>query len=167
LPLIYEKLSKLFSRLNLLFAGAGAFILFAITAFVFFEVMSRALLGTSRLWVIEVSEYSLFFLTFMGAPYLLEKNRHVVIDLVLNELAQRSKLNVSLFNGVLGALICVVLTYAGVEVVLDQFDTGVREATVMAPQKYWITAVFPIGMALMSFQFIDKIIRIISSGKIS
>lgn len=167
MPLFYEKISKGFSRLNLVFASAGAFILFAITTFVFLEVVSRALLGSSQLWVIEVSEYSLLFMTFMGAPYLLEKNRHVVIDLVINELGHLQKIIVSLFISLLGVLMCVVLMYAGAEVVLDQFDTGVRESTVMAPQKYWITAVFPIGMALMAFQFIDKIVRILSSGKVS
>jgi hypothetical protein len=52
-----------------------------------FEVTIRWLGGASQLWVIEVSEYALLFITFLGAPYLLAKNLHVVMDLVYDSLA--------------------------------------------------------------------------------
>ena len=75
-----------FSRINLICAITGAALLFGIAAIVCFEVLGRALGASSQLWVIEVSEYALLFITFLGAPYLLELNRHVIIDLLINGL---------------------------------------------------------------------------------
>ena len=73
---------RVFSRVNLACAIIGASLLFLIAAIICAEVVIRALGGASRLWVIEVSEYALLFITFLGAPYLLEKNAHVVLDLL-------------------------------------------------------------------------------------
>ena len=90
--------------------------------------------------MIESSEYALLFITFLGAPYLLEKNRHVVLDLMVNNLRGRRKKISRLVNALVGLVVCAFLTIVGVHVVLDQFSIGVREVTVMSPQSWWITA---------------------------
>ena len=154
-----DRIRRFFSWLNLGCAIVGASLLFFIAAIICFEVLARALGGSSRLWVIEVSEYSLLFITFLGAPYLLEKNMHVVLDLVYDSFSRRPRILVQLFNSGIGLLVCVVLTIVGVQVVLDQLATGTREVTVMRPLSWWITASLPIGSGLMSFQFLDKFIR--------
>lgn len=77
----FVKLSYFFSRLNLYCAILGAGLLFFIATIICIEVSGRALGAPSRLWVLETSEYSLLYISFLGAPYLLEKkhacsNRH-------------------------------------------------------------------------------------------
>nr|WP_276562372.1 TRAP transporter small permease [Hoeflea prorocentri] len=133
--------------------------MFFIAAIICFEVVGRALGGSSRLWVIETSEYALLFITFLGAPYLLEKNMHVVLDLLYNSFTGRRKIFVQLFNAAIGFVACAVLTIVGFQVVVEQFDVGVREVTVMRPYSWWITSALPIGAALMTVQFLDQIIR--------
>jgi TRAP-type C4-dicarboxylate transport system permease small subunit len=123
----------------------------------------RAITGTSQLWVIEVSEYSLLYITFLGAPYLLEQNRHVMLDLLYNSLSGLRRRLAALVNAVLGLALCVVLTVVGILVVLDQIDSGVRETTVMAPHSFWLTLALPLGMALMSFQFLDQAVRAVTN----
>lgn len=162
---IYDKATRLFSRINLICAIAGAAILTSVTAFVFFEVVSRATLGTSRLWVIEVSEYSLLFITFLGAPYLLEKNMHVTLDILHDHLGRRSKLLATLFNAAIGTTACLIMTVVGARVVLDQIETGVRVTSVMAPQSFWITAALPLGMGLMAFQFLRQGVDALHDGR--
>lgn len=152
-------LRRIFSRLNLISAIIGASLLFFVASIICFEVTVRALGGASRLWVIETSEYALLFITFLGAPYLLEKNRHVVLDLIYNSLHGRRRLAVQVLNCLIGFVVCALLTFVGVEVVLDQFHTGIREVTVMRPLSWWITAALPIGTGLMSVQFLDQIVR--------
>ncbi len=156
-----DPVRKIFSRLNLICAIAGAALLFAIATIVCVEVLGRALGAPSRLWVIEVSEYALLFVTFLGAPYLLEKNRHVVLDLVLNSLTGRRQMFAQLLNAAIGLFVCAVLTVVGVQVVIEQFAVGVREVTVMRPLSWWITAAMPLGTGLMAVQFVDAMIRTI------
>ena len=154
-----DRARRLFSLVNLACAILGAALLFGIATIVCFEVLGRALGAPSRLWVIEVSEYALLFITFLGAPYLLEKNRHVVLDLVLNSLSAGPFRVARAFNATVGLLLCLVLTWIGIDVVLDQFVTGTREVTVMRPQSWWITAAMPLGTGLMGLQFLDQVIR--------
>ncbi|MFV0243808.1 MAG: TRAP transporter small permease [Qingshengfaniella sp.] len=149
----YYRLVQLFSRINLICAIAGTAILSFVGAIIFIEVISRKMFGSSRLWVIEISEYSLLFITLLGAPYLLEKNRHVMLDLLYNRFLGTSRLLAVLFNSTLGMAICLIMTVAGIGVVIDQIQSGVRETTVLAPQRFWITAAVPIGMFLMAFEF--------------
>ena len=152
-------LNSVFSRINLVCAGLGAALLFFIATIICFEVVIRAFGGASRLWVIEVSEYSLLFITFLGAPYLLEKNKHVVLDLIYTRLSDRKLMLVQLLNSSIGFLVCAMLTIVGLQVVVEQFTVGVREVTVMRPQSWWITAALPLGMFLMSAQFLFHILR--------
>ncbi len=151
-----EVLRRLFSRLNLACAILGAALLFFIAVIICFEVAGRAMGGASRLWVIEVSEYALLFITFLGAPYLLEKNRHVVLDLLYNSFTGRSRLVLQGINAAIGLFVCAVLTIVGVQVVLEQLEIGVREVTVMRPLSWWITAALPLGTGLMAVQFLDQ-----------
>lgn len=148
-----------FSRINLICAIIGAALLFGIAAIVCFEVAGRALGAPSRLWVIEVSEYALLFITFLGAPYLLEKNRHVVMDLLINGMSAPKRQVMQFVNALIGLLVCLVLIYVGLQVVLDQLELGTREVTVMRPQSWWITAAMPLGTTLMAVQFLDALIR--------
>lgn len=159
MPQFYEAIARVFSRINLACAILGAAILFFVGAIIFWEVASRAIFDESRLWVIEVSEYSLLFITFLGAPYLLEKNMHVVLDLVYDSLRQPFRRIATVLNAVIGLAICVILAVVGVGVVIDQFEVGVRQVTVLRPQSWWITAALPFGMFLMAFQFLDKGLR--------
>ena len=153
------QLRRVFSRLNLVCAVIGAVLLSMIAAIICFEVLIRWLGGSSQLWVIEVSEYALLFITVLGAPYLLEKNLHVVMDLVYDSLSGRWRLILQLMNATIGFVLCAVLTVVGLSVVIEQYELGVRLVTVMRPHSWWITAALPVGMALMTIQFLDQIIR--------
>ena len=155
------RLRRVFSLLNLYCAVLAAALLFMVAAIICFEVTLRWLGGQSQLWVIEVSEYTLLFITFLGAPYLLEKNMHVVMDLVYDKLPTAARQVVGLFNATIGLALCLVLTIVGVSVVIEQFELGVRQVTVMRPKSWWITAALPIGMGLMAVQFLDQIIRVL------
>lgn len=152
-------LRTFFGRVNLLCAVIGAALLFGMAAIVCVEVLGRALGAPSRLWVIEASEYALLFITFLGAPYLLQLKSHVVMDLLVTNLSGLRKRVSQFINSLIGLLICLALTIVGVQVVLDQLDLGTREVTVMRPQSWWITAAMPLGTGLMAVQFLDAIIR--------
>ncbi|MDG1738768.1 MAG: TRAP transporter small permease [Paracoccaceae bacterium] len=161
----FSSLTKLFSKLNLICAILGAALLFFIAFIICFEVTGRALGGASRLWVIETSEYALLYITFLGAPYLLEKNMHVVLDLVYDSFKHTWRLVFQALNSGIGFLVCAILTIVGIIVVAEQFELGVREVTVMRPHSWWLTAAFPLGAGLMAFQFLEQFVRTLK-GKV-
>ena len=87
---------------------------------------------------------------------------HVVLDIVFDNLGPRMRRVAATLNAALGLAICSTLTVVGILVVLDQYAVGVRQTTVMAPLSFWITAALPLGMFLMSFQFLDKALSAIT-----
>ena len=157
----YSLIRHFFSQMNLACAVLGAALLFFITGLICLEVFTRARGGASRLWVIEASEYTLLFIAFLGAPYLLEKNRHVALDLFYNSLKGRPRRVVQSVNALVGFAGCGTLSVVGILVVIDQFNIGVREVTVMHPLSWWITAAVPLGMFLMTVQFLDQFVSIL------
>ena len=159
MTLTLDLVRTVFSRINLICAIIGAALLFGIATIVCMEVIGRALGASSQLWVIEASEYALIFITFLGAPYLLELNRHVVMDLLTSNLTGERKRISNLFNGAIGLIVCMILTIIGMQVVLNQFDLGTREVTVMRPLSWWITSAMPLGTGLMAVQFLDVVLR--------
>ncbi|MBF9038460.1 TRAP transporter small permease subunit [Rhodobacterales bacterium LSUCC0246] len=159
MTLTLDLVRTVFSRINLICAIIGAALLFGIATIVCMEVIGRALGASSQLWVIEASEYALIFITFLGAPYLLELNRHVVMDLLTSDLTGERKRISNLFNGAIGLIVCMILTIIGMQVVLNQFDLGTREVTVMRPLSWWITSAMPLGTGLMAVQFLDVVLR--------
>lgn len=154
----YAAFLRAISGINLALAATGAAILFGVTVAIFVEVVWRQVGGRSQLWVTEVSEYSLLFVTFLAAPYLLEHNRHVVMDVVLEQLGGGLARILTILVAALGLVICLVLGWQGLMLVLDQYQTGVRRISVMAPRSWYITAAWPLGMILMAVQFLDQLL---------
>lgn len=152
--------SSLFMRaiscLNLWLAWLAGLVLLVSTGLVFAEILSRLVFGKSLVWVIEISEYSLLYMTFLGAPYLLEKHRHVAIDLVIEALPRLPRRVLTAVMCALAALACGYCAWVGVLVTLDQWEFGMRETTLMRPPSYLITVVFPLGMLLLAIQFVAQ-----------
>lgn len=144
------------SQLNLWLAWVSAAVLVGATALVFMEILSRLIFDTSLIWVVEISEYALLYMTLLGAPYLLEKHRHVAIDLVTDALPMRLRQALAVAMCSLGAIVCLCYTWYGAVVTLDQFQFGTHETTVLAPPSFLVTGVFPLGMLLLSIQFVAQ-----------
>lgn len=141
------------SVLNRLFAGVAAAVLAAATLMVFAEIVSRLLTGESIAWTVEVSGYSLLYMTFLGSPYLLEKNRHVTIDLLSGYLSPGANSVLRTLVNLLGAAVCLYFAWFAGLVTLDQFVNEIRVTSVMRPYRYIFTAVVPVSMVLLAIQF--------------
>lgn len=158
----YRALMRVAGYLNLTLAILAAAILFGVTLVIFAEVSWRFLGGRSQLWVTEISEYALLYITFLAAPWLLQHRRHVTVDLVPAMLGPRAARALALGVAVLGLALCLLLTVKGVQLVADQYSIGLRRITVLAPRSWYIVAAFPLGMALMALQFLDHVIGLLA-----
>lgn len=150
---------RVISVLNRVLAGVAAAVLAAATLMVFSEIASRMLTGESIAWTVEVSGYSLLYMTFLGAPYLLEKNRHVTIDLLSGNLGGSSGRVLRTGVNFLGAAVCLYFAWFACVVTVDQYVNGIRVTSVMRPYRYLFTAIVPVSMILLAIQFLAHAIR--------
>ena len=78
-----RRLSGLFARLFDALAVVAALTLFAMVMLVTADIVLR---NTARIgfpWANEITEYALYLITLLTAPWLLRRGQHVRIDLAL------------------------------------------------------------------------------------
>jgi TRAP-type C4-dicarboxylate transport system permease small subunit len=89
---------------------AGA-LLCALVVLVCMDVTSRTFHLVPMPWAPDFSEYALYGITFLGAPWVLREEGHIAIELVVERLAPRPQRAVRRAVELLGALVCAVLFY--------------------------------------------------------
>src|SRR5438094_10557271 len=95
------------------FAWVAALILGVMALAVTFDVVARNLGWGNTGWVVELSEYSLPVATLLVAPYLLQRNEHVRLDVLLVSLPRRGMLFLEPCAGLPGMLICAIVGWDG------------------------------------------------------
>ena len=106
---VLREITRIFERTNNLLAFiAGVIIIFTMAA-VTYEVIMRYFLNRPTLWVVEVSGYSLLFITFLGAAWVLRRGGHVRIDLLTNRLKPRNQIRLNIITSIMAAIICLVI----------------------------------------------------------
>ena len=145
-----------FDRLLEITANAGMVILFLMMIAVCWEVFSRYLLGRGTLWVIELSEYGLLFMTFLGSAWVLKNEGHVEMDVVVTALKPKTRRSLRLVTSIACAIVCLSLAWSGADVTLDYFQRDLHRPTLMEPLASPLFAIMPIGFFLLFVQFLRR-----------
>jgi len=150
------KFVSFFDRTIGLLAILGAIILVSTMLIVDYEVVARYLLKHPSAWMIEVVGYALLYLCFLGAAWVLKEEGHITMDLVLNRLNPRAQVWLNIITSLIGAIICLVITWYGVKVTWDHFQAGLYYFGFLKPPKCIILAIVPVGCFLLSIQFLRR-----------
>jgi len=153
---LLTKVSASFDRINDFFAIAAAGLLVFMTLSTSAEVVMRYFLGRPTLWTAETSEYSIVFITFLGAAWVLRREGHVGLDIMLDRLKSESRALLNAITSIFGAILCLVATWSGAEVTWDFFQRHVVLLTALEPPKFIIFAVIPVGFFLLFAQFLRR-----------
>ncbi len=146
----------LFDRINNAMAACGMAVLGFILLAVVWEVVTRYFLGKGTMWVEEIGEYSMLFMTFLAAAWLLTMDGHVEMDIVVARLPRRAQFIVRAVASWVGAAICLVMTYSGLYVAIDHLMRGLHQPTPVEPPDFPLFAVIPLGFLFLSVQFIRR-----------
>ena len=151
--------AKWFDRINRALAAIACTFLVLITLAICTEIITRSFIDISNPWLVELSEITLLYSTFLAAAWVLGNDKHITLDLLLNHTSEEVSKYLHLGLSVVAALACFVICWFGVLTVIDQFQNDIREPTMMAPLTFWITAVVPFGLFLLGFQFLRRGVR--------
>ncbi|MFC1910029.1 TRAP transporter small permease [Chloroflexota bacterium] len=119
------------------------------------EVVSRTL-GGSIYWMMEVVEYSLLYMTLLGAAWLLKSEGHVTMDIVLMKTRPRYRYFIYMITSFICAITCLVIVWYGIETTLI---TSARQSvlgTILEPPLFILIAVIPFGFLLLFIQFLVR-----------
>ncbi len=107
-------------------------------------------------WVVEVNEYLLLYVTFLGAPWLLRQDGHVRVDLLFAYMSERTARRLTLWTSVLGAAACLVLCVFGCQSTWEAFVRELPEIKTLAIPRWTLLWVIPYGSLLLSIEFSIK-----------
>lgn len=142
------------ARIEDVFAAVAIAILLACTAAVCVDVVLRYAFNRPLVWVTEVTEYALVYITFLGIAWAVPRKGHVVVDVVLANLPPRGQAFCQLFNNLVALVISVMLTVWGATTTLDAFARGLFKPTTLAAPTWIVLAVIPVGCALLCLRFL-------------
>jgi TRAP-type C4-dicarboxylate transport system permease small subunit len=151
------KLSAAVNRIYNGFVRAGALLAGLLIIFIMLsvtmDVVLRYFFGRPTSWVVEISGYGMLFIPFLVAAWVLKRDNHVKMDLLLNRLSSKTQLLVNTLTCFVSALICLLLTWHGMRVALYFFKVGYKTPTVLMLPKSILVAIIFVGFFFLSIQF--------------
>lgn len=139
-----------------LFAGAAGVLMMLIMLLVSYLVLMRYLLGRPPGWVVEICQYMIFALTFLGAPWLLRKRGHVAVDIVLAFLNQKANGVIAIFTSSVGMMISFFLAWYAAKSTWQHFMENIPVIEILRIPKALLLAFIPVSFLLMALEFLRQ-----------
>ncbi|MGQ0510714.1 MAG: TRAP transporter small permease [Betaproteobacteria bacterium] len=128
---------------------AGALIVL-LMALVVVDVVARSLRVFTLPWSLEATEYMLYAVTFLGAPWVLRERGHIAIELVVERLPARGRAVAGIIAELAGAAICALLLYYACRVVWQSYQSGIQvQKSFSFPEWVVYTGIAPVMLILL------------------
>jgi TRAP-type C4-dicarboxylate transport system permease small subunit len=157
--------SAVFGRLVDALASAAALILLAMVGIVTADIVLRNLVGASFAWANEISEYALYLMTLLTAPWLLRRGRHVRLDIILTLVPARVAWLMEALGDVIGFAVCITLIRYGLDMTLDSARLGAVTIKNLVFAEWWLLAPLPAAFALLAVEFVFRFQRLIAGER--
>jgi TRAP-type C4-dicarboxylate transport system permease small subunit len=120
------------------------------------DISIKLTFGRSLPWVAEIVEHSLLWLTFLGTTWVLKRNRHIKMDMVVDQLNPRHQSFLNLITSFLGAIVCLIIAWYSARVTWQHFQSGYKLLTIMDTPSALINFIIPVGFFLLTIQFVRR-----------
>jgi TRAP-type C4-dicarboxylate transport system permease small subunit len=154
------RLANLFGRLFNAFAVLAALILLAMVGMVTADILLRNLTRTGFTFANEVSEYALYLITLLTAPWLLRRGQHVRLDIALVYLPSRVAWLMEAAGDVIGFVVCLVMLRYGVRMTVESAASGSITIKNLVFPEWWLLWPLPLCFALLAAEFAFRFDRL-------
>ena len=155
------RLSAIFGRLLDALAVAAALILLAMVIVVTADIVLRNTVRVGFSWANEVSEYALYLMTLLTAPWLLRRGQHVRLDIILTLVPARVAWLMEAVGDLLGFAVSIVLIRYGMAMTYDSFRLGAITIKNLVFPEWWLLAPLPAAFALLAIEFVFRFDRLL------
>ena len=153
-----QTLSLAFDKANRVLSAVAAAFVVVMTVSVLYDVFARLIFRAPTIWVIDMNEYLLVYLTFVPAAWILMNDHHVKVELVTVRLRAPTQRRLRVVTDVFGLIYCVVLTWQGWVVAWHALENGYRFSTALNFPKFPVLIIIPIGAAWLALGFLFRIL---------
>jgi TRAP-type transport system small permease protein len=158
-----NRVSNAFGKLLNALAIAAALTLLAMVVMVTADILLRNLTRTGFAWSNEVSEYALYVITLLTAPWLLRRGQHVRVDLVLTLVPVRVAWLMEATGDVLGFAVCLIMMRYGFKMSIDSAVLDSITIKNLVFPEWWLLWPLPVCFALLAAEFVFRFDRLLHS----
>jgi len=151
---------KAFERLLELLCTLFALALGAIVVLISLDVLLRDLGLGALPWLLELTEYLLYAGTFLAAPWVLRKNGHVRVDILLASLPRPAAIQLDRAISAFGLGVSLILLYYGSAAVREAWREGMVQYRTWFVPEWILLSPIAICAALLSAEFVLRMLRV-------
>ena len=159
-----NKIIRIFDSVLDAGAALSGALLVAVMLLTSIKVVFRYGLREGLMGVDQISGTLLLYIAFLGAAWVLRREEHVTIDLLVTQLGPRNRRWLTCANSVLGALICLVVAFYGTVEAVTSWQRGILIPAEIEIPRVINLGVIPLGAFLLSLQFMRRARRALDNG---
>lgn len=106
--------------------------------------------------LIEIRGYALLFMVFLGSAWVLKREAHVNVDIVVAHLSIRVQAILKVITSAVAAAACLAVAWYGLELTLRLIRDGSRIMSILRPIEWPFKAVVPVSFTCLTIQFIRR-----------
>lgn len=129
------------------------------------QVFTRYILGFSLDWSEELGRYLFIWSVYIGCSYAMKADRHLEITFARHFWGGRYAKSATLIAYSLSIIFNLVCVVFGAKMILFLMETGQNSAA-MELKMYWVYLAIPLGMGMMAFRTIERMIKIYKKEEI-
>ena len=164
-----QRWSDLYGRLLAGLSLAGCAVLFLTMLVICADVLLRnvrivpGMLGVP--WANEVTEYALYLITMLTAPWLLRQGMHIRIDVLLRAFPRRLAWVCEWAVDLIALACCMVIAFYGVKAVLSSHAISGTVVKVLSVPEWWLLAPLPAAFALLAIEVLFRMQRLYAAER--
>ncbi len=123
------------------------------------KVVFRYGLREGLIGIDQISGTMLLYITFLGAAWVLRREEHVTLDLLVGRIGPEVRRQLLIWGSVVGALVCLAVSGFGAFETVTSWQRGIRiPAELEIPRAINLVAI-PVGCLFLGLQFARRACR--------
>jgi len=145
-------------RLENVFGGLAIAILVACGVLICIDVALRYAFNRPLVGGVEIVEYALVYITFLGASWAVPRGAHIDIDVCVQAMPKSWQRVCAFLSNVISLGVAVVLMVFGASVTWTSYIRGAFKPTTLEIPTWIVLLIIPIGSALLAARFLRETI---------
>ncbi len=155
-----HRASHLFGRLLDAMMLAACLLLLFMTLLIGADVALRNLRMGGVSWSNEVSEYILYLVTLLSAPWLLRAGQHIRVDIFLKAIPAKLAWLLEWLGDILGLACSLYFVWYGGRVLAASYSSGAISIKTLVLPEWWLMLPMPIAFVMVSIEFVFRMWRL-------
>lgn len=149
-----HQINRIIDLIINILAGIAAVLIGVLLVAISYSTFSRFVFNDPKAQVIELSAYSLIYITFLAAPWLLRSRGHINVDLIIIRLKDRARSGLLLFNDTVGLIITSILFFVSYQVTMSNYVDKVKAMDSMGTPQFLLILAIPLGFLFLAIQYL-------------